>query len=481
MYAPPAGITAVPNTTITSSQFNNAIGDITQDLNTPRPIASGGTGSTTASAARTALGLGSMAVQPKSGVDITGGAINGVTIGDAQPARITGTLIIAGTAFRAPADDGFASPGYSWLDSPDSGMFLLTDESAIGWSVVGTVRAYLGNDLTLLNGGFRAFTGDGASHPGHSWQDAIDYGMFLLSDKSQIGWSLNGVAKAYLGDGFTLLDGSVKVTAGGPGGSCNYSFIGQAGTGMHYFNGSDTLNLMRGGTPRLQVGSNYVAMIPDGTTEVARALAGGAFCVGVSDVLDLSTSGGFGFSANTDGTVRISRAGGPPLIVRRSNEGAIAQWWLGATLSASMSFDAGGTLTYGTFCGAHWSQGPVLPPGTIVETIDELTDWSKDEFPSILPKYQPASAGSRGVYGVWSHLDDDGDPFIAGLGAYKIRIKAGVTVQLHDLITCGGDGLGVPQADDAIRSSTVGKVTATTVLETLPDGSFLVPAVLYCG
>ena len=44
-------------------------------------IANGGTGSTTASAARTALGLGTMATQAASAVAITGGTINGTTIG----------------------------------------------------------------------------------------------------------------------------------------------------------------------------------------------------------------------------------------------------------------------------------------------------------------------------------------------------------------------------------------------------------------
>jgi hypothetical protein len=44
-------------------------------------IANGGTGATTDSAARTALGLGTMAVQAASSVAITGGAIDGTTVG----------------------------------------------------------------------------------------------------------------------------------------------------------------------------------------------------------------------------------------------------------------------------------------------------------------------------------------------------------------------------------------------------------------
>lgn len=55
VYSKPAGTTAEPNTTITSSQFNSTIDDFVSDANTPRAISVGGTGATTANAARTAL------------------------------------------------------------------------------------------------------------------------------------------------------------------------------------------------------------------------------------------------------------------------------------------------------------------------------------------------------------------------------------------------------------------------------------------
>jgi hypothetical protein len=59
-------------------------------------IANGGTGATTDSAARTALGLGTMAVQAASAVAITGGSINGTSLGatTAGSAKVT-TLDIA--------------------------------------------------------------------------------------------------------------------------------------------------------------------------------------------------------------------------------------------------------------------------------------------------------------------------------------------------------------------------------------------------
>jgi hypothetical protein len=57
VYSQPAGTTAVSNSTISSTAFNDLVDDIVADLNVARPVVAGGTGATSASAARTALGL----------------------------------------------------------------------------------------------------------------------------------------------------------------------------------------------------------------------------------------------------------------------------------------------------------------------------------------------------------------------------------------------------------------------------------------
>lgn len=51
------------------------------------PVSQGGTGASTASAARTNLGLGTMATQDASAVAITGGAIDATTIGATTPVQ----------------------------------------------------------------------------------------------------------------------------------------------------------------------------------------------------------------------------------------------------------------------------------------------------------------------------------------------------------------------------------------------------------
>lgn len=53
-----SGSKGTPNTTIQSAPYNAQLDDFAADANAARPITSGGTGATTASGARTALGLG---------------------------------------------------------------------------------------------------------------------------------------------------------------------------------------------------------------------------------------------------------------------------------------------------------------------------------------------------------------------------------------------------------------------------------------
>jgi hypothetical protein len=56
VYHIPPGTEGIPDTTIESNKYNSFIHDVEQDLNSPRPIIAGGTGSTSASEALTELG-----------------------------------------------------------------------------------------------------------------------------------------------------------------------------------------------------------------------------------------------------------------------------------------------------------------------------------------------------------------------------------------------------------------------------------------
>ena len=191
------------------------------------------------------------------------------------------------------------------------------------------------------------------------------------------------------------------------------------------------------------------------------------------------------------GTGYFTRSAGTTAFFNRlADDGTIVAFQQAGTTEGSISI-AGTTTTYGTFCGAHWSQlsdnsRPNILRGTVVETIDEMCEW-ENEANDQLSKFKISdTVASKSVYGVfqtWDNTDDvNNDANIASLGAYIIRVAAGVTVSKGDLLESAGNGCAKVQSDDIIRSSTIGKVTnGTHIIETYEDGSYLVPCVLYCG
>ena len=74
----------------------NALGTPAVTVATPISIANGGTNATSASAARTALGLGTIATQASNSVSVTGGTMSGVII--TLPSYATSGLPSPGTA-----------------------------------------------------------------------------------------------------------------------------------------------------------------------------------------------------------------------------------------------------------------------------------------------------------------------------------------------------------------------------------------------
>jgi hypothetical protein len=193
----------------------------------------------------------------------------------------------------------------------------------------------------------------------------------------------------------------------------------------------------------------------------------------------------YGVSIGSSGNIVASRSNGTAAIFKRSNDGSLAQWYIGTTLVGSISASSG-VVTYGSFCGAHWSQfkslaRPNVLRGTILESIDRLCEWP-GETEDVLPQVAIAQPGSRSVYGVFSNWDEGTrDISVASLGAFVVRIAPGAAVRRGDLIEAGPDGCGVVQADDVFRASTVAKITAAVKAETYPDGSYLVPCTLHCG
>lgn len=90
VYSPPPGTTAAPNETITSAMWNANRDDVAAALNGPIPLGSGGTGATSASTARSALGL----VKQESTSDST-----------ADRVLMTGAFGLGGNALAATGSD----------------------------------------------------------------------------------------------------------------------------------------------------------------------------------------------------------------------------------------------------------------------------------------------------------------------------------------------------------------------------------------
>ena len=96
---------------------------------------------------------------------------------------------------------------------------------------------------------------------------------------------------------------------------------------------------------------------------------------------------------------------------------------------------------------------------------------------------------SKSVYGVFVGWDNDNNNdggsynnmYVGAVGNFVIRMANGQTPQIGDLVESDGNGCGVVQDDDIVRTKTVAKVTSTIPQVIYEDGSFLVTCVLYCG
>ena len=223
---------------------------------------------------------------------------------------------------------------------------------------------------------------------------------------------------------------------------------------------------------------------------------------------------------------------------RQSDDGELLAFLQGNNQEGSISV-SGGTVSYNTFSGSHWSRlsdnsKPTILKGTVIETIDEMCDWYQAEFtleeatkdtPEVKEKisiglpngksvgdtisithegvtYDNAvirkedddkhpkckisnTADSKRVYGVHTAWDNDDDAvndmYVTAVGTHVVRINKDVTVQAGDLLSSNGDGTAKVQGDDIIRSKTIGKVLTNIKQETYSDGSYTVPCALYCG
>jgi hypothetical protein len=243
------------------------------------------------------------------------------------------------------------------------------------------------------------------------------------------------------------------------------------------------------------------------------------------------------------GTLFVARGFSELIGVNRlSNDGELITFSQDNSKEGTISV-SGATVSYNGFTGSHWSRfvdesKPNVLRGTVLESLDQMIDWYAVEFEvshtekdadgndliknftqkkpyalkaneqegdvitfnfegtdyqativkekdvkHVMSKISDTSE-AKNVYGVFSAWDNDdlinNDFYVASVGSYVVRIKAGQTVSKGDLLQSNGDGTAKIQADDLVRASSFAKVLSNTVIDTYEDGSFIVPCSLMC-
>ena len=228
------------------------------------------------------------------------------------------------------------------------------------------------------------------------------------------------------------------------------------------------------------------------------------------------------------------------ILNRQTDDGTIVSLKQGNSQEGTIAV-SGSTVSYNTFCGAHWSRladnsKPTILRGTVMESIATMCDWyqavatdsdgSKIIEDIALPngksvgdavtftskgkeytgKYVKEdneqlpmckisdTADSKAVYGVFMDWDDgdDGldndvnDMHVASLGAFVVRVHKDQTVAIGNWLVSNGDGTAKVLAGNTtitadVQSSIIGKVTSTEKTHIHGDGSYCVPCTLHCG
>ncbi len=157
VYSPPAGTKGVSNTTIQSVPYNAFVDDLEADANAARPVTAGGTGSTTASGARTNLGLaiGTNVQAYDAGLQ----SISGLTTSADRMIYTTASDVYATTALtpfaRTILDDATAGAALTTLGVSAFVQTVLDDADAasaratLGLTIGTNVQAF-DTDLTAI-------------------------------------------------------------------------------------------------------------------------------------------------------------------------------------------------------------------------------------------------------------------------------------------------------------------------------------------
>jgi hypothetical protein len=162
-------------------------GVVIQNLNEPLAITEGGTGGTNVVAARTNLGIDTMALQPSTNVNITGGNISGV-----NPIPVASGGTGANTAVQARTNLGLGS---------------IAIQNSSNVSIDGGFINALSAPLAIVDGGTGATTASAArTNLGLGTGASTNVGTIAVQNSNNVnitGGSITGIVDLAVGDGGT--------------------------------------------------------------------------------------------------------------------------------------------------------------------------------------------------------------------------------------------------------------------------------------